>query len=239
MQEASTQAANAHCTIVKRALTDCRTQLQNSNKTRERGSSKIKAQFLSGEKMREAFEAEDAEQQEREKADAEKEAQKLAELEARNARITQDAASKVFDHTLTSYKRKDELLSIAGALQISDKGTISELLGRIRQHMELNPELRENPRFTGLFQTSGAQGHQNGPAVAPDTPRPAPQIEDSTAATPTIIPPVGQAAQASTSTFHPIPVIYYPPTSFNYTNPYSYSYFNVHQPNASYYDTNH
>ena len=54
--------------------------------------------------------------------------------------------------------------------------------------MELNPELWENPRFTGLFQTSGAQGHQNGPAVAPYTPRPAPQIEDSTAATPTIIP---------------------------------------------------
>ena len=50
-------------------------------------------------------------------------------------------------------------------------------------------ELRENPHFAGLFQTSGARGRQNGPAVAPDTPRPAPQIEDSTVATPTIIPP--------------------------------------------------
>ncbi|KIL58603.1 hypothetical protein M378DRAFT_86304 [Amanita muscaria Koide BX008] len=247
MQEASTEAANAHCTIVKRALADCRTQLQNSNKTRERGSSKIKARFLSGEKMREAFEAADAERQERERADAEKETQKLAELEARNARITEDATSKVFDHTLASYTRKDELLSLAGALRISDKGTIPDLLSRIRQHMELHPELRENPRFAGLFQTSGARGRRNGPAATASTseswsldaqsaPRPAPPITPA-------ISPLGQP-QASTSAFHPIrddfdiaPAIYYPPTSFNYTNPYSY--FNLHQPNAGYYDTNH
>ena len=89
MQEASTQAANAHCTIVKHALTDCRTQLQNLSKTKERGSSKIKARFLTGEGLREAFEAADAERLEREKENAEKEAQKLAELEARNARIAE------------------------------------------------------------------------------------------------------------------------------------------------------
>ena len=55
------------------------------------------------------------------------------------------------DHALTSYKKKDELLSIAGALQISDKGTIADLLSRIRLHMQLHPKLRENPRFAGLF----------------------------------------------------------------------------------------
>ncbi|KAF8337758.1 hypothetical protein F5887DRAFT_890433, partial [Amanita rubescens] len=158
MQEASTQAANAHCAIVKHALTDCRTQVQNLSKTKECGSSKIKAQFLTGEGLREAFEAEDAGRQEYEKENAEKEAQKLAKLEACNVHITDNTASKVFDHALTSYKKKDELLSIAGALQISDKGTIPDLLKHICQHMELHLELQENPCFAGLFHPSGAQG---------------------------------------------------------------------------------
>ena len=35
MQAASIRAANAHCTIVKRALEDCRTQIQNNTKKRE------------------------------------------------------------------------------------------------------------------------------------------------------------------------------------------------------------
>ncbi|KIL54744.1 hypothetical protein M378DRAFT_91977 [Amanita muscaria Koide BX008] len=224
MQEASTQAANAHCTIVKRALTDCRTQLQNLNKTKERGSSKIKARFLTGEGLREAFEAEDAERQEREKENAEKEAQKLAEQEVRNARIAEDAVSKVFAHTLTSYKKKDELLSIAGALQISDKGTIPELLNRIRQHMELHPELRENPCFAGLFQTPGARGRRNPATTSSSAQRPAEAF-----------PP-----EASTSRIRAndlAPVMYYPPTILNYTNPYSNPYLNVPQPDSNHYNT--
>ena len=236
MQEASTQAANAHCTIVKRALTDCRTQVQNLSKIKERGSSKIKARFLTGEGLREAFEAEDVERQEREKENAEKEAQKLAELEARNARIADDAASKVFDHTLTSYKKKDELLSIAGALRISDKGTISDLLNRIRQHMELHPELRENPRFAGLFHTSGARGRRNPATTSSSAQRPASQTEDPMASL--------AVPEANTSAFPPgiqvnTPgVMYYPPTILNYTNPYANPYLNVPQPTRpNYYDT--
>ena len=74
--------------------------------------------MLSQKKLQEAPEAEDVEWQEHKKGNAEKEAQKLAELEACNACIADDAA---FNHALTSYKKKDELWSIAGALQISDK----------------------------------------------------------------------------------------------------------------------
>ena len=234
VEEASTQAANAHCTIVKRALTDCRTQLQNLSKTKERGSSKIKARFLTGEGLREAFEAADAERLEREKENAEKEAQKLAELEARNVRIAEHAVSKVFDHALTSYKKKDELLSIAGALQISDKGTIPDLLNRIRLHMELHPELRENPRFAGLFQTSGAR-RRNPATTSLSAQMPTPQTED----------PMSLAIpEASTSAFQPIiqpnapGVMYYLPTILNYTNPYAIAnpYLNVPQP-PNYYDT--
>ncbi|KIL65352.1 hypothetical protein M378DRAFT_77093, partial [Amanita muscaria Koide BX008] len=170
------------------------------------------------------FEAEDAERQEREKENAEKEAQKLAEQEVRNARIAEDAVSKVFAHTLTSYKKKDELLSIAGALQISDKGTIPELLNRIRQHMELHPELRENPRFAGLFQTPGARGRRNPATTSSSAQRPAEAF-----------PP-----EASTSRIRAndlAPVMYYPPTILNYTNPYSNPYLNVPQPDSNHYNT--
>ena len=237
MQEASTRAANAHCTIVKHALTDCRTQVQNLSKMKERGSSKIKVRFLTGEGLWEVFEAEDVKRQELEIENAEKEAQKLAELEARNAHIADDAASKVFDHALTSYKKKDEFLSIAGVLKISDKGTIPNLLNCICQHMELHPELQENPHFAGLFHTSGSRGRHNPAIGSSSSQRSAPQTEDHMASL--------AVPEASTGAFQPgiqvnAPgVMYYPPTILNYTNPYAIPYHNVPQPSPNYYDTNY
>ena len=90
MQAASIRAANAHCTIVKHALEDCRTQLQNNTKKRERGSSKVKARYLTTPSLREASDIEDIECQRCENEAAEKEAQKAAETDARNARIAED-----------------------------------------------------------------------------------------------------------------------------------------------------
>ena len=161
MQAASIRAANAHCTIVKRPLEDCRTQIQNNTKKRERGSSKVKARYLTAPSLREAFDIEDIERQRCEKEAAEKEAQKAAETDARNARIAEDAASKVFDQALSSYKTKEPLLAIANALKISDKGTKADLIDRIRQHLADNPQLRDNPQFAGLFQLPGSRRHLN------------------------------------------------------------------------------
>ena len=48
---------------------------------------------------------------------AEKEAQKTAEVVARNARIATGTILRMFDNFLGTYKRKDGLLTIAGALQ--------------------------------------------------------------------------------------------------------------------------
>lgn len=48
-------------------------------------------------------------------------------------------------------KKKLELQEISNALRISDQGTKDELMGRIRKHLELNPELEEDPSFAGLF----------------------------------------------------------------------------------------
>lgn len=49
MQAASIRTANAHCTIVKRALEDCRTQLQNNTKKKSEDRQRIKHDILPGQ----------------------------------------------------------------------------------------------------------------------------------------------------------------------------------------------
>ncbi|KIM56254.1 hypothetical protein SCLCIDRAFT_133118 [Scleroderma citrinum Foug A] len=48
-------------------------------------------------------------------------------------------------------KKKAELLEIALALDISEKGTKEEIQARIKKHLDDNPHLGDNPAFTGLF----------------------------------------------------------------------------------------
>ncbi|KAG6853216.1 hypothetical protein C0991_006119 [Blastosporella zonata] len=48
-------------------------------------------------------------------------------------------------------KKKQELQEIATALKIGDQGTKDDIMNRIKLHLELNPDLEENPSFAGLF----------------------------------------------------------------------------------------
>ncbi|KAG2068528.1 hypothetical protein BDR04DRAFT_1103184 [Suillus decipiens] len=48
-------------------------------------------------------------------------------------------------------KNKDDLIDIAGALQISTAGTKPELLKAIKEYFESHPELKTGERFAGLF----------------------------------------------------------------------------------------
>ncbi|KAG1748933.1 uncharacterized protein EDB91DRAFT_1311963, partial [Suillus paluster] len=52
---------------------------------------------------------------------------------------------------LFSAKNKDDLIDIAGALQISTAGTKPELLKAIKEYFESHPELKNDERFVGLF----------------------------------------------------------------------------------------
>jgi hypothetical protein len=52
---------------------------------------------------------------------------------------------------LSSYKLNEDLIGLARALQVLEKGTISDLTNRIKEHLASNPNLTDNSRFSDLF----------------------------------------------------------------------------------------
>jgi len=82
MKDASMKAANAHCSIIKRVLSNTHTQLANTMKRKERGSTKVKAHFLTLPKLKEQFDEDERQYQERKRQEAEKASQRAAEAEA-------------------------------------------------------------------------------------------------------------------------------------------------------------
>lgn len=155
---AQLDAANAHCTVMQRAASDAKTQLENQKKKTCK-SVKTKSRFITPPEMQEAFNLERAEWQQKEREAAERGAQKSAEDEARAARINRDTVFKVFDGTLTSYKWKEDLIFISGALGLQNTGTVAELMTRIKVHLDVHPELAQNAWFSGLFGAWRCQGH--------------------------------------------------------------------------------
>jgi len=143
-------AANSHCTVMQRAVTEARTELENQRKKKWK-SVKTKSRFVTHLQMKALFEAEKAEHLAKEKEEAEKAAQKDADEAARVARIRDETTTKVFNGSLTSYKRKDDLVIISGALELPTEGKVGDLFTRIKAHLDSNPQLAESARFAGLY----------------------------------------------------------------------------------------
>ena len=146
-------ASNAHCTSIHRELSNVREQLNNATKTRERGSKKVKACFVTSKALCLEFEQEEAEREEHGRVAAEKEKRKEAEDAENTRQIAEDALNRDFTGRMAGYKKCD-LRALAVALSISDKGTNSELLTRIQNTFEENPDLKQNSQFSGLFDKS-------------------------------------------------------------------------------------
>ncbi|KIJ13527.1 hypothetical protein PAXINDRAFT_100625 [Paxillus involutus ATCC 200175] len=113
----------------------------------------------------------EVEHREKEKAEAEKQAKRKADGEVRVAQIERDIRDKVFDAPLSSFRRKDEYITLAGALGISQDGTVEELKTRIKNYIA-DPthaaDIAQNPRFSGLFLAVGKSRTKN--PTAPDRP---------------------------------------------------------------------
>ena len=150
--KAQLQASDAHCTIMSRAASEAQAEAQIHRK-KTRRSVKTQARFVTKPDLEEAFEKEMAEKVAAEKEAAEKEAEKAAQEVIRLSRIQEDTASRQFTRSLSSYKKKDDLIILAGALSLSTTGTVAHLYTRIKSHLEAHPELTSNSRFTGLFKS--------------------------------------------------------------------------------------
>ena len=59
-------------------------------------------------------------------------------------------SSKQFNKPLVSYKCKNELVTITGALNILATGTNLELFSQIKDHFMVNPQLKQINHFAGL-----------------------------------------------------------------------------------------
>ena len=56
-----------------------------------------------------------------------------------------------FANPLSSYKQKDNLISLSGVLGLKMMGTVSELGSQLKAHLSSHPELQGNPHFSELF----------------------------------------------------------------------------------------
>jgi hypothetical protein len=82
---------------------------------------------------------------------AERATQKAAEGAARATCINEDTVLKTFNNKLSSYKHKDDLITITDALGLPMEGTVASLMAHITSHLDEHLDLVRNPWFTGLF----------------------------------------------------------------------------------------
>jgi hypothetical protein len=95
LARASNNASDAHCTIMQRAASDARTEIeQHKRKTRQ--SVKTGARYVTHPSIRAQWATEQEEKAQREREAAQKGAQKMADDVARNAQIQEDIQMKVF-----------------------------------------------------------------------------------------------------------------------------------------------
>jgi hypothetical protein len=120
-------AANAHCTMVRQELSTVRIQLDSARKSKERGSTKVKACFVTSRDLCERFGEEDAALKERDRIAEERQKQKEVETAEHERCVADHALNRVFTGRMSSYKKND-FWALAIALGLSDKGTNMELL---------------------------------------------------------------------------------------------------------------
>jgi hypothetical protein len=56
---------------------------------------------------------------------------------------------------LSSYKRKDDLIALSGALGLKMTGTVRQLTNQVKSHIIAHPEIQHDARFLGSFFLTG------------------------------------------------------------------------------------
>jgi hypothetical protein len=61
------------------------------------------------------------------------------------------SSNSFFVDPLSSYKQKDNLVALSGALGLKTLATIHELIMQIKSHLNVHPKVQQNAHFSKLF----------------------------------------------------------------------------------------
>ncbi len=61
------------------------------------------------------------------------------------------SSNSFFVDPLLSYKRKDNLVTLSGALGLKTAATIHKLIMQIKSHLNVHPKVQQNACLSGLF----------------------------------------------------------------------------------------
>ncbi|EIN05051.1 hypothetical protein PUNSTDRAFT_137735 [Punctularia strigosozonata HHB-11173 SS5] len=150
--------------VSRLALEEEKVRLANANKKRVRGSTKIKGRIVVAQELKAHFEEEERVAAEKEREAREKEHAKAVEAAEREARIVQAASSRVFNQPLNAYRTREDVLGLAQALHVNDKGPVRAIIPRI--HISRHTKI--------LLRTLASQAYSSSPDAPPMEPAPIP-----------------------------------------------------------------
>ncbi|KAI0038912.1 hypothetical protein FA95DRAFT_1577934 [Auriscalpium vulgare] len=147
-------AADTHAVLMLKNNEQLQRQLNGKNKDKTVRQIRMTSQILTPHALMAEYRSDLEKRAEKERKD---EASKQQKEKAKDAQLVARAlGTTVFSGSLSS-KKKDELEDIAAALGLSEDGLKADIQDRIQRHLEMHPQLAENPRFAELF-TSMARG---------------------------------------------------------------------------------
>lgn len=151
--EAECDAATVHAILAGQELAIYKHRLNTKEKKKKDGSKRFLTTswiITSREDKKQAAEEAARRAEKKKVEDGRKKRKKIQEQEDILRRAAQEKESTAFSGQLNS-KSKRELQDILFALGLDSEGTIPVLHVRINAHFNATPELKEDPRYIGLF----------------------------------------------------------------------------------------
>lgn len=148
MQTVQVNTVNAHCTIAQRENQDWCVKAENKRRKKTCTSTKVKACYVTALEFKESFEVGADARKEKERLEKDKKDKKKLDEEAHIAHIHNNIMTRTFNSPFMSYKQKEDLEALTGALGLLRDGKIVDLAARIKFHLE-DPDtctaLADNP----------------------------------------------------------------------------------------------
>jgi len=152
------EAASAHCYFALQENQTLKNQLNAVTNKKQRRTLRTHIANLTGDEAQRLWDQQETEDQVKETQKAARNkarTEKAAETQRRRAHLALLGPAARFEKTLSSCKRSDlEDLIIALGLMIEDKDTAKTLHAKLVDKFSIEPHLKLDPRFSGIFSSS-------------------------------------------------------------------------------------